>query len=360
MSGAALFPVEGLRSVTVVVPSARAAAEAFARVHGVAEWRVRRYEPGSVADATTRGFRAEHAYVAAEGTAATPGGDVPFTLVEPLGGWTTYHEFLITRGAGIHSLRVAALDAPALRELRAALAAANVPVAQSSRPQGTGERVLFDTRAELGGFYLEVETTDAEDAGGADEVWDLRSAIPAGGPVVPLRGLAHFGVVVPELMPAVERYARLFGIADFAFRNWRTAPGSLDDPTYLGKPVDHAYFTTMANAGPGVAFEVIQPTLGPSHYREDFMQRLGPGIHHIHGGNVEDRAAWPALQARAASAEIPTVMSGSILERFLDFYYLDTRAVAGYVTELVVPGANYARGRPDVPFAMTAHFGARA
>jgi hypothetical protein len=85
------------------------------------------------------------------------------------------------------------------------------------------------------------------------------------------------------------------------------------------------------------------------------LQRIGPGIHHIHGGMLAGAAAWNELAERMERNGVPMVMSGAILDRYLDFYYLDTRAAAaGYVTEFVVPGINYANGRPNVPFAMTA------
>jgi len=185
----------------------------------------------------------------------------------------------------------------------------------------------------------------------ADETWDFRADRA---PLMPLGGIKHFGVVVPDLMAAVNGYAELFGVTNFSFRNWRTAPGSLDDPTYLGRPVDHAYFTTMVTPAESVAFEVIQPTLGPSHYKEDYLQRIGPGIHHIHAGNLDDAESWQRLRMRMSEHDVPVVMSGGILDNYVDFYYLDTRAaLAGYVTEVVVPGKNYDRGRPSVPFAMT-------
>jgi hypothetical protein len=54
-------------------------------------------------------------------------------------------------------------------------------------------------------------------------------------------------------------------------------------------------------------------------------------------------------------------MSGGILHNYIDFFYLDTRAaLAGFVSEFVVPGANYEKGRPNVPFAMTADLSRRA
>ena len=351
------IPVDGLHHVTMVVNDARASAVKFAALYGIATWNVRVCDASRLRDTTTHGFAAEHHYRAATGVLATASGPLTFVLVEPLAGWTSYHEFLNTRGEGIHSICTAVVTPGDAAALASWLAARGVGVAQSSRRDDGTETWLFDTRAKLGGFFIE---NLAERVLGAaalepvDEVWDLRAS--AGDPpLMQLDGIKHFGVVVPDLMTAVRGYAELFGITKYTFRNWRKAPGSLDDPTYLGRPVDHAYFTTMVTPADDVAFEVIQPTLGPTHYNEDFLQRIGPGIHHIHGGMLADAAAWDELAERMERNGVPMVMSGGILNRYVDFYYLDTRAAAaGYVTEFVVPGINHANGRPNVPFAMTA------
>jgi hypothetical protein len=351
------IPVDGLHHVTVVVRDARASAAKFAAFYGIAAWDVRACDASRLRDMTTHGFAAEHHYRSATGVLATASGPLRFVLVEPLGGWTTYHEFLNTRGEGIHSICTAVVTPDDAAELARGLAAHGVGVAQSARQADGTETWLFDTRAKLGGFYIEILAERVHGAAAhvpVDEVWDLR-AQAGDSPPMQLDGIKHFGVVVPDLMAAVRGYAELFGITKYTFRNWRNAPGSLDDPTYLGRPVDHAYFTTMVTPAESVAFEVIQPTLGPTHYNEDFLQRIGPGIHHIHGGMLPDAAAWNELAERMERQGVPMVMSGGILNRYIDFYYLDTRAaLAGYVTEFVVPGINYANGRPNVPFAMTA------
>jgi hypothetical protein len=351
------IPVDGLHHVTVVVNNARATAKKFSTMYGIDLWEVTAYDPSRLGDATTHGFRAEQSYLSATGTVSTDSGPLTFVLVEPRAGWTTYHEFLNTRGEGIHSICTAVVERDAIGGIRADLEERGVPVGQSATRDRAVDSVLFDTRAKLGGFYIEVLATAAplrELDLHTDESWDFRADRAGRAPLMLLGGIKHFGVVVPDLMAAVNGYSELFGIATFSFRNWRTAPGSLDEPTYLGKPVDHAYFTTMVTPIESVAFEVIQPTLGPSHYKEDYMQRIGPGIHHIHGGNLDDAAAWQNLRTRMAEHDVPVVMSGGILDNYVDFYYLDTRAaLAGYVTEFVVPGKNHDRGRPSVPFAMT-------
>jgi hypothetical protein len=344
------IPVDGLRHVNVVVNDARATAQKYAQLHGITTWDVRRYDALRLSDATTHGFRADQQYLTATGTT----GSVTFVLVQPLAGWTTYHEFLNTRGEGIHSVCTAVLTTGALAELTAWLETKHVGVAQSARRGGSIDAVLFDTRAKLGGYFVEIlaPVDGHEAAETVDETWTFPE--PAQ-PVMRLNGILHFGVVIPDLSVAVRNYAELFGQTDFTFRNWHPGPGSLQEPFYLGQPVNHAYFTTMVMPNEKCQFEVIQPTLGPSHYKEDFLLPLGPGIHHIHAGMLDDAAAYEGLRARMDAAGAPLVMGGGILDNFIDFYYFDTRAaLAGYVIEVVVPGANFANGRPNVPFAMTA------
>lgn len=350
------IPVDGLHHISVVVNDARASAQKFAAVYGVAEWNVRRYGPGRLADTTTHGYEAEHEYVTATGVAESGDGPVTFVLVQPVAGWTTYHEFLNQRGEGVHSICTAAVSPAELADLTAWLAERDVPVGQSARRDGVVESTLFDTRAKLGGFYVEIlAPLGPNRAEPVDEVWHLRENGAAKPALLRLGGIKHFGVVIPDLMAAVQNYSELFGITSFSFRNWHPAPESLSDPFYLGKPVDHAYFTTMVTPHERVAFEVIQPTFGPSHYKEDYLNLIGPGIHHLHCGMLDDAAEYAAVKTRLAQAGIPEVMGGGIFASFLDFYYFDTRAaLAGYVTEYVAPGANFAKGRPNVPFAMVA------
>ena len=358
------IPVDGLHHVTLVVNDARATAKKFSTMYGIDVWNVMSYDPARLQDAFTHGYRSQQAYLTASGTLSTASGPLTFVLVEPRAGWTTYHEFLNTRGEGIHSICTAVVGRDAIAEVTHRLEVLGVPAGQSATRDREIGSVLFDTRAKLGGFYVEVLVADAPGRVRElppDECWDFRGERADRAPLMVLGGIKHFGVVVPDLMAAVRGYAELFGITNFSFRNWRTSPGSLDEPTYLGRPVDHAYFTTMVTPNESVAFEVIQPTLGPSHYKEDYMARIGPGIHHIHAGNLDDAQAWETLRRRMGEHDVPVVMSGGILHNYVDFYYLDTRAaLAGYVTEFVVPGKNYDRGRPSVPFAMSVDLSAPA
>jgi hypothetical protein len=348
------IPLQGLQHITVAVRDARAAAARLSRVYGIPEWSVDRLDAASFERATTHGYATDRAVLVAVGSAPTAAGSTTFELVQPVAGWTTYHEFLHTRGEGIHSIGTATLTPAELDAARDDAAAHGVAIAESSVRSDGAQSLLLDTREKLGGFYIELRVPKSGASAAAGEVWDMRSAVAGTGALMPLIGVMHFGVVVPDLMRAVAGYAELFGTTAFSFRDW-SSRDSLEQPTYLGQPVDHAYFTTMVNPVDGLGFELIQPTFGPSHYKEEFLAKLGPGIHHIHSGMVPDAAAWGTLRERMEHAGVPMVMSGGILNGFLDFYYLDTRdALAGYVTEFVVPGPRFAHGRPNVPFSMVA------
>ena len=112
---------------------------------------------------------------------------------------------------------------------------------------------------------------------------------------IPAQGLHHVTVVVVDARATAQKYASVHGTTEWKVRRYDAA--RLRDATTHGFFPNHEYLTAT-----GV--EVAQSA---SH------------------------------------------------EKFLDFYYLDTRrALAGYVTEVPVPGSNFAKGRPNVPFAMVA------
>src|SRR5579875_466106 len=353
------IPIHQLLHIGVVVRSARATAERYARIHGVTHWDVIDWEPSRLGKQSTHGFRAEHSYRVATGSAGLKCGSICFQLIEPRGGWTTFQEFLLTRGEGIHSICTSILTQKELVQLRDWLASENIPIGQSATLDGIVDSVYLDTRRCLGGFYLQVLVPYSEDWASRiapDEVWELSSLVPPDGPLYNMTSFQHFGVVVTDLMERVQSWSRLFGIKEWNFRDWHSGPGSLEKPTYLGSLVDHAYLTTMATIADGLAFEIIQPTFGPSHYK-DFLQQSGEGIHHLHATQLDSMLEWEALRHRMAGINVPIVVSGGILNEFLDFYYLDMRsALAGYTMEVVTPGRNFAQGRPVIPWAMTANF----
>lgn len=41
---------------------------------------------------------------------------------------------------------------------------------------------------------------------------------------------------------------------------------------------------------PRLGFEVIQPTFGPSHYKENYRNLVGEGMHHMNASRLPDAA----------------------------------------------------------------------
>src|SRR5207237_1945763 len=76
---------------------------------------------------------------------------ITFRLLQPTGGLSSFAEFLITRGEGIHSLCLAVLGEGEFEQLRAGLPDSGVSVGQAATVDGAASHYHLDTRAALGG-----------------------------------------------------------------------------------------------------------------------------------------------------------------------------------------------------------------
>lgn len=343
------IPSDRLHYMTVVVRDLRAAAEKMARVYGVTDWQVADNGPERhLTDQASYGFKTPSDFRTALGSAQTPDGPLTFQLVQPGEGLSTYKTWLVTRGEGVMGMCLAEITPDQLAELRPWLKTEGIEIAQSYRVDGVVDRVQLDTREALGGFFAELLVAQDpawRDKLESDERWELKALVPPGGPLMPPTTFRHFGVVVRDLMKVIGNWNRLFQATQFRVMNWRTAPDSLVDPIYNGVAgsgrVNHEYFTSTPNIGHFLSFELIQPTFGPSHYKEDFLQPLGEGVHHLHTGHLDGEETWNAVEQRMAQAGAPVCMGGGLGDDVAHFYYLDTRtALPGYVTEYTHPGRN--------------------
>ena len=356
------IPIDKLQYITVVVRDAEAMAKNYGDLFGIERWLVTEVTPERLRDQTIRGrvptvpppfdlngpvpVPGAYGFRSALGTSAN--GNITFQLVQPTSGLSTYEEFLVTRGEGVHSFFATVMRRDPFEEMRRWLASENVPVAQSYR-LGRAEYVYFDMRKTLANFYIQVVIADGDDWADipVDEEWNFSSQIERPADVngaVNATGITHFGVVVDNLSERLPTFAKLFGQPIWRGMHWRTAPGSLEDTTNNGVPVTHGYFTGRADLGTNASglpfgFEVIQPTMGPSHYKEDYLHVLGPGIHHIDVRvPMTDWAEWErSIGWLDSGFEAPTCMSGWLRNHSLLFQYQDTRKRLGFVTELTAP-----------------------
>jgi hypothetical protein len=352
------IPSDRLHYMSVVVRDLRAAAEKMARVYGITDWQVVNNGPDHLTEQASYGFKTPSDFKTAVGSAQTPDGPLTFQLVQPGEGLSTYKTWLATRGEGVMAVCMAEIAPQQLAELIPWLKEQGIEIAQSYRVDGVVYHVQLDTREALGGFFTELLV--AQDPAWReklkiDERWDLAAFVPPGGPLMAPTTFRHFGVVVHDLMKVIQNWNRLFEATQFRVMNWRTAPDSLVEPFYNGVagsgPVNHEYFTSTPNIGHFLSFELIQPTFGPSHYKEDFLQPLGEGVHHLHTGTTTGEDAWREIEKRMAQAGAPLCMGGGLGEDIAHFYYVDTRkALPGYVTEYTHPGRNAPKPGQGSPF----------
>ena len=357
------IPLETLRYATVVVNDAKATARNYADFYGIERWNVTNATPERLQAMTIRGrvpttpppydlngpvpVPGQYGFISAIGSSAS--GNITFQLVQPTSGLSTFEEFLVTRGEGVHSIFATVLDAKAFAEMRKWLASEGVTVAQSYR-LGAADFYYFDMRKLLGAFYIQVvvpQQDDWERTIPVDETWDFSGELTRPRDLKGASealGITHFGIVVDNLSEKLPNFAKLFGQPVWRGMHWRTAPGSLEDTTNNGVPVVHGYFTGRSDLGRNVSglpwgFEVIQPTAGPSHYKEDYLQLLGPGIHHVDVRiPLADWDEWERINAwLGKDFGAPTCMSGWLRNHSALFHYQDTRKRLGYVTEISAP-----------------------
>ncbi len=326
------LPVDQLYRTTVVVHDLGAAAREYADFYGITRWQVAQHD----------------GFVAANGTNASEG--LSFQLVEPSSEMGSYGEFLRDAGDGVQSICVTRVAPTQLAALQRELEALGAAVAERRGLGEEVEAVLFDTRALLGGFMLEVAVSEREDwqAGlRVDETWDLADIVTRPKAVDFVKetpGLNHFGVVVPDLQAVLPNYARIFGARRWRGYHWHTGDGSLEETTYQGASVDHGFSTARGDVGRdrfgrGFGFEVVQPDFGPTHFA-DFLAAKGGGlaaqsggIHHLSlNFRMKDAFEWVEFQRWLLTLG-PLCMSGWLRDHSAMYSYSDLSARIGHVVE---------------------------
>ncbi len=138
--------ISSIDQVAVVVRDLDAAMTRYAAQLGIGNWEVYTYGPHRCSTMTFRGQ--EQPYTMKLALAMV--GNTQYELIEPLEGPTTYHEFLESRGEGLHHLGyiVDDIDAEIAR-----MAALGYPLLQSGRGfgvDGDGAYAYFDSEHGLG------------------------------------------------------------------------------------------------------------------------------------------------------------------------------------------------------------------
>jgi len=342
-----VIPIQRLYRANVVVHDLRATARQYAKLLGIKRWEVVHCTSARLSVASAYGYAADYAYSTATGSNAN---GVTFRLIQPTSGFSTFTEFLITRGEGVHSVCTTVLDDEAeLTDLARLLRKEGVAIGQAAMLDGAVRQVFFDTRMALGGFLIEV-TGGSESAIAADEVWDFSNDTQPNA-LHAITRIGHFGVAVPNLMQRLPVYERLLGL-----ERWNAVHFQPEHSTLNGERVEHAFLLAIGSKQ-DVTFELLQSTRGPTDYIS-FQERTGgPGIHHMLLLRDLPEDEWLALRA---TLDLPAVMSGRVRSGVAEFYYVDTRSkLGGWLVEVIVSRAERATTPPDPLGRFTLDFSRR-
>ncbi|WP_067461006.1 antibiotic biosynthesis monooxygenase [Actinomadura macra] len=318
-----VVPVDRLKTFNVVVPDLRAHAEHYARILDMVQWTVDTVHGVRSGDGGT--------YSARRAVATAPWGGA-VALIEPMDGDGPYTAFGKHFGIGVHSLIAELVDPAGFEPASSWLAQKGVGhVAVESRDGG--EVHYFDTRDDLGGYHLGIFVPTGADAAKAER-WDLSSAADRPGDVQPLNipHMHHFGVVVESGFRTTAKYAELWGLTEWVYADYRPEYGSLDDPEYRGEPEAHGFFCGFGFDFHNFGFEIIQPTRGVSDYGRLFLEK-GPAVHHLNLVVVDDVAAFQKTASWLETKGVGIIQYSRMNAGAAVYYYLDTRALLGWVIE---------------------------
>jgi hypothetical protein len=148
-----LFPIKKIDQVCIVVRDLSKAMEHYVSVLGIGPWRVYTYGAPLVRRMTYRGQPADYQMHLA--FCQTP--TIMIEIIEPTRGPTIYHEFLETRGEGLHHFGV---FIPNLEEGIAQARAAGFEVIMSGHGTGVnddGGYAYLNTEEKLGALYELIE-----------------------------------------------------------------------------------------------------------------------------------------------------------------------------------------------------------
>jgi hypothetical protein len=138
------------------------------------------------------------------------------------------------------------------------------------------------------------------------------------------------GVVVRDVDATVRALTELFGIGPFRIVHCPT-PERRNQQYLRGAPVRFRTRQAFADLG-GFELELIQPIEGTTIWSE-FLEKHGPGIHHIRFNTPELEEVVETLEDRG----IGKTQEGAGIREGTYWANLDTEALLGFIVEIMKP-----------------------
>jgi len=252
-------------------------------------------------------------------------GGLRIELLEPVTGPSVHAEFLDRHGPGTQHVSFG--SAADYDDVIGRMEGLGVDVEMQGRI-GQGAFTYFETQAELG---ISVELNPLPKPGTTPRTAAFRDTSRAAAKglvdLEPNR-IMQVGIVVPDARRAAQRYWELFRLGPWSIFEF-VAP-HLSDLTLHGSAVDESdvQIRGVIADHPEIQFELLEPMSGPSSHGE-FLQKHGPGAHHLCFGKVPD---YDDVVEALASGGIPIEMTG-LLGGSTGFTYMAAQPQLGTIFE---------------------------
>jgi methylmalonyl-CoA/ethylmalonyl-CoA epimerase len=152
---------------------------------------------------------------------------------------------------------------------------------------------------------------------------------------VQLTRAVQIGIVVRDVEQSARRLTELFGIGPFRFIEWPNRPDS--GYWYRGDPQPIRLRQAFAQAGT-LELELIQPLEGERNAYREFLDRHGPGIHHV----LFETSDMQAVVNAAAIEGVDVLQAGTGIRPGTRWSLLDSVDAVGFLLEVreVAPGCD--------------------
>lgn len=146
----------------------------------------------------------------------------------------------------------------------------------------------------------------------------------------------QIGAVVENLEETIRVLSEVFGLGPFRTIEWPPAGREDLERSYRGEPGAFTARLAFTEIGP-IELELIQPLQGASAWKE-FLEKRGPGLHHIRFNTYD---LEPALEY-LASRGVGIAQMGQGIRPGTVFVNLDTEDLVGFGIEIfkAVRGTN--------------------
>jgi catechol 2,3-dioxygenase-like lactoylglutathione lyase family enzyme len=254
-------------------------------------------------------------------------GKLQIELLQPLYGPSTWEEFLLEYGEGIHHVSFGIVDN-------------HDQVVTTLMGQGIG----IEMQGLLGGAYTFSYMATQKELGTIFEVVKpappgIKSTLkpwgryePPGPPVININGkeIVQVGIVVEDAENTAKRFWEIFGLGPWTFIDFKRP--HISDGVFHGitiRDVDVHVKAAIADLG-NIQIELLQPISGPTTHM-DFLKTQGQGVHHVSFGEVNDHDEFVfALKKEGIDIESTGLIGGAIT-----FTYLATQKDFGTIFELI-------------------------